>query len=202
MLTCTQSLADHVSEVEANSFFSYYDLIHPTFSLLHDNKGHLAESLTDAGEDIQMYFTKALHHLVAIMSTTELNVHDYQHLSTNVKAMLSDKEVYRNRFDKLVMVQMMVFLFLSEEMMAFKVSGVNVWLGKAIQLAQAEKFNDRAGHQRLQKLSTKVWLSLVVIDQIHASRHNVEKQIVLKGKVLHGSDRKMLGEGGFALVRK
>lgn len=200
MLTCTQSLADHVSEVEANSFFSYYDLIHPTFSLLHDDKKILTESLTDASEDIQMYFTKTLHQLVAIMSTTVLNVHDHQHLSTNVKAMISDKEVCRRPFDKLVMVQIMIFLFFSEEMMAFKVSGVNVWLGKAIQLAQAEKFNDRGN--RLHKWTTKVWLSLVVIDQIHASRHNVEKQIVLKGKVLHGSDRKMLGEGGFALVRK
>jgi hypothetical protein len=199
--------ADHKPEWDEYISEEYYKTIQPTFPLLPGPQGNVAARLANAPPLLKDAFLEALY--VAVRPPADSA--PTRRAASLVSACQFDNTATKTLSDSLLLLSAQIFMAIeagSHGASSARSAGSQaVWLGAAVGHAFSLKLhtsNPAEGEDEdsTDKLSRRIWWSLVILDRFHASGTSSPLLIPDTSAVLRLDDINVLGEQLYHLARK
>lgn len=208
---------EYTAEWDDSIVDGYYNLIHPTFPLLSSSKAHLSSQIGDCTSPLKEAFYEALH--AAVRSFSPSNTVPPKQRSTKravqlITASQVESPSARTITTNLVHLQTMLLMAIeasnrgppSAEAPGSALQ--SVWLGSAVGLAYSMKLHiGKAASdydtdaESEEKLSRRIWWSLVIMDRWHASSSSSPLLVPESSAILYPADLAVLGDAVYHLAR-
>ncbi|OBT77570.1 hypothetical protein VF21_04629 [Pseudogymnoascus sp. 05NY08] len=198
--------ADHKLEWDEYISEEYYKSIQPTFPLLPGPQGNVATRLANAPPLLKDAFLEALH--VAVRPPADSA--PTRRAASLVSACQFDNTATKTLSDSLLLLAAQIFMVIEAgshgSSSARSAGSQAVWLGAAVGHAFSLKLHtsnpsESEDDDSTDKLSRRIWWSLVVLDRFHASGTSSPLLIPDTSAVLRLDDIGVLGEQLYHLAR-
>jgi hypothetical protein len=199
--------ADHKLEWDEYISEEYYKIIQPTFPLLSSTQGNVAARLANAPPLLRDAFLEALY--VAVRPSADSS--STRRAASLVSVCQFDSTSTKTLSDSLLLLAAQILMAIEAgshgPSIARTAGSQAVWLGAAVGHAFSLKLHtsqasESEDEDSTDKLSRRIWWSLVVLDRFHASGTSSPLLIPDTSAVLRLDDISVLGEQLYHLARK
>ncbi|OBT66952.1 hypothetical protein VE03_04138 [Pseudogymnoascus sp. 23342-1-I1] len=198
--------ADHKLEWDEYIAEDYYKTIQPTFPLLSSSHGNVTTRLANAPPLLKDAFLEALYVAVRPPADSAAS----RRAASLVSACQFDNTTTKTLSDSLLLLSAQIFMAIEAgnhgPSSARGAGSQSVWLGAAVGHAFSLKLHtshaaEGEDDESIDKLSRRIWWSLVVLDRFHASGTSSPLLIPDTSAVLRLDDIGVLGEQLYHLAR-
>ncbi|KAF4631153.1 hypothetical protein G7Y89_g6986 [Cudoniella acicularis] len=215
MLPNDQSQLDHTPGWDDALIEGYINTIHPTYPILHESKSKLKIMVSDCSAPLKEAFYEALYSAVRSFPSPNDQGPGQQSIKKASQLIITsqfDNASAHSFTVNLVYLQTMMLLVIATENLACRgQAGLSssVWLGSAVGLAYSLKLHLHKQNNVVttgddldtEKLSRRLWWSLVIMDRWHASSSSSPLMIPDGSVVVYPDDQTLLGESLYHLAR-
>ncbi|KAH8816177.1 hypothetical protein F5884DRAFT_212493 [Xylogone sp. PMI_703] len=212
-----QSTIEHGPEWDDGIVEQYYNIIHPTYPLLPQSGARLSAKLSSCSNALRFAFLEALHAAVRSFPSVSVPPSDPQMVKKAMQFILAaqyESSTSRSASTNLIYLQAMMLLAIEADNSAAALHGESsssrsVLLGAAVGLAYSIKLHLHKQPDKLsendpdsdEKLSRRVWWSLVIMDRWHAASTGTPLLIPDSSVVTYPEDQNILGDAIYNIAR-
>ncbi|ESZ89727.1 hypothetical protein SBOR_9890 [Sclerotinia borealis F-4128] len=205
---------DAVEWIDDSLLESYYKFIHPTYPMLSLTKARLNARLSACSAPVRYAFWEALYAAIRSFPTAiPLKPQGITHAIRLITTSPYDPKAIRSPSTNIVYLQIMMLLAIEANNQPRDIQdgdviqSPSIWVGTAVGFAYSlklhaykplDKSNDDPDSD--DKLSRRVWWSLVIMERWNAATTTCPLQIPASAAQVYPDDRALLGEVAYHLM--